>query len=147
MQSLPRQLATGLGHAGLLPFAGGALGVWFADDYLHAVSLQGFLVYSLAILCFLAGTLWGSAPAYPQNLRAARLWVSNGVVIFAVLGFLTAQPLLAAALLLLGHLAQLWYERNTLSRDDWYRAFRTRLTLIAVFFHLVYAAALIGRGF
>ncbi len=141
--NLPPRLARSLGYAGLLPFAAFALGVWALQGYIQALSMQGFLVYSLAILCFLAGSLWGSAPQYVESARVSRLLVSNGVVIFAVLGFLTAQPLIAAMLLMLGHLAQLWYELNTLPRGGWYRGLRTRLTLVAVVFHLVYAAALV----
>lgn len=140
---LPQRLTRSLGYAGLLPFAGFALGVWVLDGYVQALSMQGFLVYSLAILCFLAGSLWGSAPLYAESARLPRLLVSNGVVLFAVLGFLTAQPLIAAVLLMLGHLAQLWYELNTLARGQWYRTLRTRLTLMAVVFHGVYAAGLV----
>ena len=141
--SLPRVLTESLGFSGLLPFIGFALGIWTLDGYLQAVSMQGFIVYSLAILCFLAGSLWGSAPLHAENARTARLLVSNGVVIFAVLAFLTAQPLIAVMLLMLGHLAQLWYELNTLLPGDWYRRLRTRLTLVAVVCHLVYAAGLV----
>lgn len=141
--TLPRRLAQSLGYAGLLPFLGFAVGVWALQGYVQALSMQGFLVYSLAILCFLAGSLWGSAPQYAESARTPRLLVSNGVVIFAVLGFLTAQPLIASLLLMLGHLAQLWYELNTLPRGGWYRTLRTRLTLVAVIAHLVYAAGLV----
>ena len=144
--NLPPRLAQALGYSGLLPFAGFALGVWALDGYIQALSMQGFLVYSLAILCFLAGSLWGSASQYNEGIRSSRLLVSNGVVIFAVLGFLTAQPMIAVLLLMLGHLAQLWYELNTLARGSWYRTLRTRLTLVAVVFHLVYAAGLILRN-
>lgn len=141
--NLPQRLAQFLGYTGLLPFAGFATGVWVLEGYVQALSMQGFLVYSLAILCFLAGSLWGSAPQHVESARIPRLLVSNGVVIFAVLGFLTAQPLIAAMLLMLGHLAQLWYELNTLPGGGWYRTLRTRLTLVAVAFHLVYAAGLV----
>lgn len=144
--NLPQGLARSLGYAGLLPFAGFALGVWTLGGYVQALSMQGFLVYSLAILCFLAGSLWGSTPLQPEPARVPRLLVSNGVVIFAVLGFLTAQPLIAVLLLMLGHLAQLWYELNTLVRGSWYRTLRTRLTLVAVSTHLVYAAGLVVRN-
>jgi len=144
--NLPPRLTQSLGYAGLLPFVGFALGLWLLEGYVHALSMQGFLVYSLAILCFLAGTLWGSAPQHVESERIPRLLVSNGVVIFAVLAFLTAQPLIAALLLMLGHLAQLWYELNTPMKELWYRRLRTRLTLVAVVFHLVYAAGLVQQN-
>lgn len=144
--NLPPRLTQSLGYAGLLPFAGFALGLWLLEGYVHALSMQGFLVYSLAILCFLAGSLWGSAPQHAERARIPRLLVSNGVVIFAVLAFLTAQPLIAAMLLMLGHLAQLWYELNTLAKELWYRRLRTRLTLVAVGLHLVYAGGLVQQN-
>ena len=144
--NLPPRLARSLGYAGLLPFLAFAFGIWILGGYLQALSMQGFLVYSLAILCFLAGSLWGSAPQQAESARALRLLVSNGMVIFAVLGFLTAQPLIAALLLMLGHLAQLWYELNTLLSGNWYRTLRTRLTLVAVASHLVYVAGLVLRN-
>lgn len=141
--NLPPRLTQSLGYAGLLPFLGFAFGVWAFDGYVQALSTQGFLIYSLAILCFLAGSLWGSAPQHPESARVPRLLVSNGIVIFAVMGLLTAQPLIAAVLLMLGHLAQLWYEMNTLIHRGWYRTLRTRLTLVAVVSHWVYAVALV----
>lgn len=137
------RLASGLGYAGLLPFAAGAVGVWVFRGYPQALAQQGFLVYSLAILCFLAGTLWGSAPQSPVADAPPRLLVSNGVVLFAVLGFLTAQPVVAALLLLVGHLAQLWYELNT-TAVGWYRRLRRRLTLSAGLLHGVYVAGLVA---
>jgi hypothetical protein len=135
-----------LGYAGLAPFAAFAAGVCFLDDYLHSLSQQGFVIYSLAILCFLAGSLWGSAIHFPEPAKRLRLLVSNGLVVFAALGVLTAQLLLASLLLLLGHLAVLWYERNTSAVWGWYGRLRTRLTGVAVVLHLVYAAALILRN-
>jgi hypothetical protein len=137
-----RRLVSTLGYAGLIPFIGGAIGVWLFRDYLHAFAQQGFLLYSLAILCFLGGTLWGSAPQVAVGERTPRILISNGVVLFAVFAYLTAQPLLAALLLLLGHLTQLWYERSTLPAD-WYRRLRTRLTLVAGGCHGIYLAGLI----
>jgi hypothetical protein len=136
------RLSSTLGYAGLLPFLAGALGVWLLHGYPQALAQQGFLVYSLAILCFLAGTLWGSSPQVPAADASARLLVSNGVVIFAVLGMLTAQPLVAALLLLVGHLAQLWYELNT-TASGWYRILRRRLTLVAAACHGLYIAGLV----
>ena len=57
MQNRPVMLM--LGYAGLLPFYAFLLGAWQLRDWPAAISVQGFVIYSLAILCFLAGTLWG----------------------------------------------------------------------------------------
>lgn len=135
-----------LGFAGLLPFAVFSLGVWFFDGYLQALSHRGFVVYSLTILCFLAGSLWGTAMTYDGGPKLQRLIVSNGVVVFAALGVLTAQLLIASLLLMLGHLAVLWYERNTSRFWGWYGRLRTQLTSVAVVFHLVYAVGVIARN-
>jgi hypothetical protein len=135
-----------LGYAGLTPFAFFALGVWFFDDYLQALSHRGFVVYSLVILCFLAGSLWGTAMTYDGEAKIQRLVVSNGLAVFAALSVLTAQLLVASLLLMLGHLAVLWYERNTSRFWGWYGRLRTQLTSTAVLLHLVYATGVIARN-
>lgn len=139
-------LARILGYAGLLPFLAFALGALFLTDYPAALSRQAFPLYSLAILCFLAGTLWGSAIHYPLGPKRLRLIVSNGIVLFAVFAILTAQQLLATALLMLGHMAILWFERNSGSTRGWYPRLRAHLTWSAVALHLLYIIGLIVRN-
>ena len=141
-----RALMHWLGYAGLIPFAFFALGVWLFEDYLQALSHRGFVVYSLVILCFLAGSLWGTAMAYDGEAKIQRLVVSNGLAVFAALSVLTAQLLVASLLLMLGHLAVLWYERNTSRFWGWYGRLRTQLTSTAVLLHLVYATGVIARN-
>ena len=133
----------GLGYAGLLPFGFFAAGVWVFDDFLQSLCYQGFVIYSLVILSFLAGSLWGSAIGVTGAAKLQRLLVSNGIAVFAALAVLTAQLMVAAVLLMLGHLAVLWYERNTGDVDNWYGRLRTQLTLLAVAMHLVYVAGTI----
>ena len=134
-----------LGYAGLAPFVACALGVLFLDDLLLALSQRAFLLYSTAILCFLAGTLWGEALPEPQPGQGAAILISNGMVLFTVFAMLTARPLVAALLLMLGYLAQLWYERQSLQRPRWYVNLRTLLTLVAVACHLLFALGLLLR--
>ena len=135
-----------LGFAGLLPFVAAALGVMFLDDLLLALSQRTFLLYSTAILCFLGGTLWGETLPEPSVGQGATILVSNGIVVFAVLAMLTAQPLLAAILLMLGHLMLLWYERQLPQRAIWYTRMRSWLTLVAVLSHLMFAVGLMWRA-
>jgi hypothetical protein len=142
----PKKIMQGLGLAGLLPFVATAGGIWFFDDLLLALSQRAFLIYSAAILCFLAGTLWGETLPEPVRGQGAAILVSNGIVLFVVFGLLTAQPVLAAGLLLLGHLAQLWFERQSLQRPSWYVRLRTLLTSVAGLTHVVYIAGLAARG-
>ena len=123
-----------LGYAGLLPFYGFLLGIWLLQDWPAAVSVQGFVVYSLAILSFLGGTLWGRVQSLEKPMMA-RLLVSNGVVIFAVAAVLTAKAWLAAVALMCGYLALLWYERGTEVLPQWYGVMRRNLTLGVVIVH------------
>lgn len=130
--------ARSLGFAGLAPFYLSLLGFWLTEDYLRSVSVQGFIIYSLAILCFLSGALWGSVKNLPSPEQSARLLISNGLVIFAVASVLTAQAVVAAALLMLGYLALLWYERNVDEPSGWYARMRWQLTAAVVLAHLLY---------
>ena len=95
-----RTVMLGLGYAGLLPF----MAFWRAHGCSRlagAVSVQGFVIYSLGILCFLGGTLWGRVQTGEEPL-IARLLISNGVVLFAVAAVLTAKAWLAAVALMGG---------------------------------------------
>lgn len=135
-----RLTARSLGFAGLLPFYLFLAGFWWLEDYLRSVSIQGFVIYSLAILCFLAGALWGMARHRPPGDQPALLIVSNGLVVFAVAAVLTAQALLASILLMLSFLALLWFERSLGERTGWYAAMRAQLTAGVVVAHLGFIA-------
>ena len=41
-----------LGYAGLLPFFGFCFGFATLEDWPRSLSIQGFVIYSLAIFCF-----------------------------------------------------------------------------------------------
>ena len=99
-----RIMMLSLGYAGLLPFYGFLAGIWWLEGWPAAVSVQGFVIYSLGILCFLSGTLWGRVQSLEEPF-AARLLISNGLVLFAVAAVLTAQAWLAAVALMVGYLA------------------------------------------
>lgn len=129
-----RMVMLWLGYTGLLPFYGFLLGAWMLEDWPAAVSVQGFIIYSLGILCFLGGTLWGRVQSFSEPVMA-RLLVSNGVVLFAVAAVLTAKIWLAAVALMGGYLALLWYERGAESLPVWYRAMRRNLTFGVVLAH------------
>lgn len=126
-----------LGYTGLLPFYGFLLGAWILSDWPAAVSVQGFIIYSLGILCFLGGTLWGRVQSFSEPVWA-RLLISNGVVLFAVAAVLTAKIWLAAVALMGGYLALLWYEQGAESLPLWYRAMRRNLTFGVVLAHSLF---------
>ena len=68
-----------LGVLGLIPFFAAALGSLFLDSLLLALSQRGFLVYSLAILCFLAGTLWGETLPDPPDSERATVLIATAI--------------------------------------------------------------------
>ena len=134
-----RTVMLGLGYAGLLPFYGFLAGAWLLSGWPGAVSVQGFVIYSLGILCFLGGTLWGRVQTVEEPL-IARLLISNGVVLFAVAAVLTAKAWLAAVALMGGYLALLWHERGAENLPIWYAAMRRNLTLGVVLAHGLFFA-------
>lgn len=136
-----RTVMLALGYAGLLPFFGFCMGAWWLTDWPAALSRQGFVIYSLGILSFLGGTLWGRVQVF-EDPNVIRLLVSNGVVLFAVAAVLTAQSWLAAIALMLGYLALLWYERGSEILPGWYRKMRYQLTAGVVMAHLLFFAIL-----
>jgi hypothetical protein len=135
-----------LGYAGLAPFLGFAAGFAFLQDWPQALSKQGFVIYSLAILSFLGGTQWRAGLDEDNPEALARLLVSNGIVIFAVVAVLTAQVFIAVVLLMLGFLALLWYERRLNDAAPWYRTLRWRLTAGVVASQLLFLLLLIQQA-
>ena len=68
-----------LGYLGLIPFLGFCAGFYWLEDWPRSVSVQGFVIYSLAIFCFLAGALWGQAQRSDEALSVPTLLISNGL--------------------------------------------------------------------
>ena len=127
-----------LGYAGLLPFFGFCLGFSALEDWPRSLSIQGFVIYSLAIFTFLAGALWGQVLSVEADGAVSTLIVSNGLVLFGVAAILTAQAMMAAVFLMLGYIALLWYETRVSSLDHWYCVLRRRLTLGVVLAHIIF---------
>ena len=129
-----------LGYAGLLPFFGFCLGFATLEDWPRSLSIQGFVIYSLAIFCFLAGALWGQEQRVQSASALSTLVISNGLVLFGVASILTAQAMMASVFLMFGYGALAWYEGRIYDLELWYRALRVRLTLGVVAAHLGFAA-------
>lgn len=138
--------ARNLGFAGVLPFLLVVLGLWFSSESQLRLFQQGFLVYSLAILCFLAGTLWGTALQRRGTEKLQRLLVSNTIVVIAAGFVVFSKAAIAAGVLALGYLFTLWYERRSGSRSGWYPAMRLQLTWLVVALHIAYIAGLMFRA-
>lgn len=131
-----------LGIAGAVPFVLSILGFVYTQDYPKALSQHAFMIYSLAILCFLAGTTWGMVLNRPEAERVWPLLVSNGVVLFAVAAMLTANPFWATVLLGLAYFVFYLYERFVLQYTAPYQTMRRWLTVLVVLLHALFAAAL-----
>ena len=85
-----------LGYSGLLPFFGFCIGFSVMEDWPRSLSIQGFIIYSLAIFAFLAGALWGQEQRVESASSVSTLLVSNGLVLFGVASILTAQAMMAS---------------------------------------------------
>jgi len=125
----PRDVARLLGIAGLLPFALLALAGWMTLPDWIATLLIG---YALAILSFLAGSLWmGTLQA--DTPGSEPLVASNALVLAGVPALLL--PLhWAAALLALLFAVHLFCEQRWVRRDlaGWYRRLRFLLSSVAI---------------
>lgn len=129
-----------LGYGGLLPFAGGAVGIWLPVSWAPAAAF-GFMAYSAAILAFLGGLQWGIA----LRAGADRLTERLGVGVLPALVAAVALPIgirrgvlllvVAFVLLLLWDLA-----RNRALMPAWYPRLRVQLTLGVVACHGVVIA-------
>ena len=135
-----------LGYLGLIPFAAAIVGFIFTRDYPQSLSQHGFLIYSLAILCFLAGSAWGEALTGEEADLTPRMLVSNGVVLFAVTAMLTANPFWALILLAFGYFAYWGYERRVVEMAHAYRVMRARLTSIGIALHLCFATLVVMQS-
>ena len=132
-----------LGYSGVLPFYVFALLPWASAPSMDSLVSRGFEVYSLVILSFLAGTLWGSANVRQGRDKISRLMVSNLLVLLAAAAFVFATPFVAALCLRGLHLVQLWYEIAH-ADQGWYLRLRCRLTLYSMPSYLVYVGALLA---
>ena len=129
-----------LGYSGLLPFFGFCIGFSVMEDWPRSLSIQGFVIYSLAIFAFLAGALWGQEQRVESASSVSTLVVSNGLILFGVASILTAQAMMASVFLMLGYIALLWYEVRISQLEVWYRRMRVRLTTGVVIAHLLFIA-------
>jgi hypothetical protein len=126
-----RAVMARLGHAGLAPFYLFAALAWLPDTSLQAFSERGFILYSLVILAFLAGSLWGSANVRDGSDKISRLLASNLLAVLGAVVVMLAAPLVAAIMLAVLHLAQLWYETSR-PTSRWYLSLRRRLTWLSL---------------
>ena len=132
-----------LGYMGLIPFLFGLL-LSFTDSQLFSWSGETFFItYSVVILSFLSGILWGYGIENFENQSSNKaLILSNVIVLAAWLAALLGeqQEFLTTLILLLGYIA-VWRaersmrEENQSEGPDGYFDMRTRLTSSVVLMH------------
>ena len=128
-----------LGYSGLSAFVALALAVALEVPLLGLPATQVFLYYSVAILCFLSGSLWAQTLS-SEAFTPAQLYLSNALTL---LGFAclmlksssSALVILASAFIYLYYCE--WHSKNPSRLGKSYQAMRFRLSTIVVLSHLV----------
>ncbi|CDU11547.1 DUF3429 domain-containing protein [Vibrio coralliirubri] len=132
-----------LGYMGLIPFLFGLL-LALTDSQLFSLSGETlFITYSVVILSFLSGILWGNGiENFESQSSNKALILSNVIVLAAWLAVLLGEPqeFLTTLILIIGYIA-VWRaersmrEENQSEGPDGYFDMRTRLTSSVVLMH------------
>lgn len=132
-EQIPK-LALWLGYAGLLPFIGLTLGLWFAPERFDGVLMQALLSYSAIILSFMGAIHWALAMHAEGDIARRHMTFS---VLPALIGWGLSLQYLPAGVALLGfivgfvvvYLVDIRAVACNLA-PVWYPALRWPLTLI-----------------
>ena len=132
-----------LGYMGLIPFLFGLL-LYLTDSQFLGLSGETlFITYSVVILSFLSGILWGSGiENFESQSSNKALVLSNVIVLAAWLAVLLGEQkeFLTTLILIIGYIA-VWRaersmrEENQSEGPDGYFDMRTRLTSSVVLMH------------
>lgn len=132
-----------LGYMGLIPFLFGLL-LSLTDSQFFSLSGETlFITYSVVILSFLSGILWGNGiENFESQSSNKALILSNVIVLAAWLAVLLGeqQEFLTTVILILGYIA-VWRAERTMREEnqsqgsDGYFDMRTRLTSSVVLMH------------
>ncbi|MEZ9765250.1 DUF3429 domain-containing protein [Vibrio splendidus] len=132
-----------LGYMGLIPFLFGLLLSLTDSQFLGLGGETLFITYSVVILSFLSGILWGSGiENFESQSSNKALILSNVIVLFAWLAVLLGEQkeFLTTLILIIGYIA-VWRaersmrEENQSEGPDGYFDMRTRLTSSVVLMH------------
>ncbi|MFA0115840.1 DUF3429 domain-containing protein [Vibrio sp. 10N.261.46.E11] len=132
-----------LGYMGLVPFLFGLLLSLTDSQFLGLSGETLFITYSVVILSFLSGILWGNGIENFENQSSNKaLILSNVIVLFAWLAVLLGEQkeFLTTLILIIGYIA-VWRaersmrEENQSEGPDGYFDMRTRLTSSVVLMH------------
>jgi hypothetical protein len=147
----PPQLAVLLGYAGLVPFVGGALGIWVIPMGWRPFVLAALLDFAAVILAFMGAIHWGLAMRAEETDEKAKLQLGLSVIPpllgwAALAGGLPmglSLPIFLFAFIGL-YLADMHAVRVGLA-PQWYPALRTPLTLVVCLSLLVAWASVLIR--
>ncbi|UPR33788.1 DUF3429 domain-containing protein [Vibrio cyclitrophicus] len=132
-----------LGYMGLIPFLFGLL-LSLTDSQVFSLNGEAlFITYSVVILSFLSGILWGNGiENFESQSGNKALILSNVVVLAAWLAVLLGeqQEFLTTLILIIGYIAvwraeRFMREENQSEGPDGYFDMRTRLTSSVVLMH------------
>ncbi|MFS1919563.1 DUF3429 domain-containing protein [Vibrio lentus] len=132
-----------LGYMGLIPFLFGLLLSLTDSQFLGLSGETLFITYSVVILSFLSGILWGNGIENFENQSSNKaLILSNVIVLVAWLAVLLGEQkeFLTTLILIIGYIA-VWRaersmrEENQSEGPDGYFDMRTRLTSSVVLMH------------
>ncbi|WGS59956.1 DUF3429 domain-containing protein [Vibrio lentus] len=132
-----------LGYMGLIPFLFGLLLSLTDSQFLGLSGETLFITYSVVILSFLSGILWGNGiENFESQSSNKALILSNAIVLVAWLTVLLGEQkeFLTTLVLIIGYIA-VWRaersmrEENQSEGPDGYFDMRTRLTSSVVLMH------------
>ncbi|MDN2667350.1 DUF3429 domain-containing protein [Vibrio sp. 14N.309.X.WAT.E.F5] len=132
-----------LGYMGLIPFLFGLVLSLTDSQFLGLSGETLFITYSVVILSFLSGILWGSGiENFESQSSNKALILSNVIVLFAWLAVLLGEQkeFLTTLILITGYIV-VWRaersmrEENQSEGPDGYFDMRTRLTSSVVLMH------------
>ncbi|MEL0608278.1 DUF3429 domain-containing protein [Vibrio echinoideorum] len=138
-----RNTITKLGYMGLIPFLFGLLLSLTASQFLSLSGETLFITYSVVILSFLSGILWGNGiENFESQSSNKALILSNVIVLVAWVVVLLGEQkeFLTTLILIIGYIA-VWRaersmrEENQSEGPDGYFDMRTRLTSSVVLMH------------
>lgn len=130
-----------LGYAGVIPFLVGTFFTWCGPMQETIYAAELFIVYSVVVLSFLAGSWWGFSLPQGQTTRATLVVGSCVYALFAAGSWLIGYQPLTLILLGIGYVA-IWLHEFFMPVSDGsgaYRIMRTLLTLTVFVCHLLVA--------
>ena len=132
-----------LGIAGLTPFILGVI-LSILDYELSGVpGVAIFTTYSLAILCFLAGSLWGQVLKVPVSSNNQKILIATNVlVVIGWVAYLASEEFFITSIIVLGFtfagivfLEVKLFKNSTASQDGTYARLRFVLTNLVLAAH------------